>query len=203
MLISCQCNIKENITTEIKEINDEKVVEKITSLNFEIIKCYNLAFSFKGKMKNYGFWIFSVFFLFYFIFLISFSCNGIRPIKDYIFNEMTKFGYMSKKSSKHDKFSIKGKRNIKRLETNNSMKTRKKLINPPKKEKSIELMTSKKSFKTKSKGIINNIQITNQVTNKKTVSFTNNKYNNKIKNLDLNLISINLNNLSQRDIIIQ
>ena len=30
MLISCQCNIKENITTEIKEINDEKVVEKIT-----------------------------------------------------------------------------------------------------------------------------------------------------------------------------
>jgi len=200
MLISCQCNIKENITTEIKEINDEKVVEKITSLNFEIIKCYNLAFSFKGKMKNYGFWIFSVFFLFYFIFLISFSCNGIRPIKDYIFNEMTKFGYMSKKSSKHDKFSIKGKRNIKRLETNNSMKNRKKLINPPKKEKSIELMTSKKSFKTKNKGIINNIQITNQVTNKKTVSFTNNKYNNKIKNLDLNLISINLNNLSQRDI---
>ena len=61
-------------------------------------------------------------------------------------------------------------------------------------------MTSKKLFKTKSNGIINNIQITNQVTNKKTVSFTNNKYNNKIKNLDLNLISINLNNLSQRDI---
>ena len=48
--------------------------------------------------------------------------------------------------------------------------------------------------------MLNNIQITNQVTNKKTVSFTNNKYNNKIKNLDLNLISINLNNLSQRDI---
>ena len=64
-------------------------------------------------------------------------------------------------------------------------------------------MTSKKSFKTKSKGIINNIQITNQVTNKKIVASTNNKYNNKIKNLDLNLISINLNNLSQRDIIIQ
>ena len=57
MLISCQCNIKENITTEIKEINDEKVIEKITSLNFEIIRCYNLAFSFKGKKKNYGFFI--------------------------------------------------------------------------------------------------------------------------------------------------
>ena len=86
MLISCQCNIKENITTEIKEINDEKVLEKISSLNFEIIRCYNLAFSFKGKKKNYGFWILSIFFLFYFIFLISFSCKGIKTIKDYIFN---------------------------------------------------------------------------------------------------------------------
>ena len=200
MLISCQCNIKENITTEIKEINDEKVIEKITSLNFEIIKCFNLAFSFKGKMKNYGFWILSIFFLFYFIFLIKFSCNGIKPIKDYIFNEMTKFGYMNKKSSKHDKFSINVKRKIKSLDTKNRMKTSKKLINPPKKKKSIESMTSKKLFKTKSNGIINNIQITNQVMNKKILSFKNNKYNNKIQNLDLNLISINLNNLSKRDI---
>ena len=31
MLISCQCNIKENITTKIKEINDEKVLEKIST----------------------------------------------------------------------------------------------------------------------------------------------------------------------------
>ena len=121
MLISCQCNIKENITTEIKEINDEKVVEKITSLNFEIIKCYNLAFSFKGKMKNYGFWIFSVFFLFYFIFLIKFSCNGIKPIKDYIFNEMTKFGYMNKNSSlKNNNFNNNGKRKVKFIETKNN-----------------------------------------------------------------------------------
>ena len=61
-------------------------------------------------MKNYGFWILSIFFLFYFIFLISYCCKGIMPIKDYIFNEMTKFGYMNKKSSKQDKFSIKGKK---------------------------------------------------------------------------------------------
>ena len=199
MLISCQCNIKENITTEIKEINDEKVLEKITSLNFEIIRCYNLVFSFKGKMKNYGFWILSIFFLFYFIFLISYCCKGIKPIKDYIFNEMTKFGYMNKKSSKQDKFSIKGKRKEKKLETKKSMKIRKKLINPPKKKKLLESITSKKTFKTKNKGIINNIQITNQVMNKKILSFTKSN-NNKIKNLDLNLISINLNNLSERDI---
>ena len=70
MLISCKCNIKENVTTIVKEINDSKVVEEISSLNFEIIKCFNLAFSLKGKMKNYGFWILSIFLLFYIIFLI-------------------------------------------------------------------------------------------------------------------------------------
>ena len=67
MLISCTCNIKENMTTIIKEIKEE-AIGKITSLNFEIIRCYNLVLSMKGKMKNYGFWILSLFFLFYILF---------------------------------------------------------------------------------------------------------------------------------------
>ena len=50
MLISCQCNVKENMTTVIKEIQEE-AAEKITSLNFEIIRCYNLVFHLKGKRK--------------------------------------------------------------------------------------------------------------------------------------------------------
>ena len=41
------------------------------------------------------------------------------------------------------------------------MKSRKKLINPPKKKKSLESITSKKTFKTKSKGIINKILLYN------------------------------------------
>ena len=106
MLISCQCNIKENMTTEIKEINDEKTAEKISSLNFEIIKCYNLAFSFKGKIKNYGFWILSIFVLLYIICLIKYCCSGITPLKDYIFNEMTKFGYINKNSSNGNKLNF-------------------------------------------------------------------------------------------------
>ena len=215
MLISCQCNIKENVTIEIKEINDEKAVEKITSLNFEIIKCYNLAFSFTGKMKNYGFWILSILFLFYLIFLINYSCNGIKPIKDYIFNEMIKYGYMNKKSSIQKKFGSNGKRNVKFLETKNSMKTSNKPINPPKKKKDFDSMTTykKTNYKrmlTSKSNKINNIQITNQISNKTLLSckkrnknnnnIKNNKKNKSIKNLDLNLISINLNNLSQREV---
>ena len=102
MLISCTCNIKENMTTIIKEIKEE-AIGKITSLNFEIIRCYNLVLSMKGKMKNYGFWILSLFFLFYILFLIKYSCNGITPIKEYIFNEMAKFGYINKGAYKKNK----------------------------------------------------------------------------------------------------
>ena len=53
-------------------------------------------------------------------------------------------------------------------------------------------------FGTKNKSsIINNINITSKISNKKILSLNNNK---NIANLDLNLISINLNNLSKRDI---
>ena len=91
MLISCQCNIKENITNIVTEIKEE-AADKITSLNFEIVKCYNLVFSFKGKMKNIGFWILSLFFVMYIISLIIYFYNGIKPVKQYIFYEMHKFG---------------------------------------------------------------------------------------------------------------
>ena len=88
------------------------------------------------------------------------------------------------------------------------MKTSK--INPPKKKKDFDSMTTykktnyKRMLTSKSNKIINNIQITNQISNKTLLSFKkrnkNNKKNKSIKNLDLNLISINLNNLSQREV---
>ena len=205
MLISCQCNIKENMTTEIKEINDEKIVEKISSLNFEIIKCYNLAFSLKGKFKNYGFWILSIFVLLYIICLIKYCCSGITPLKDYIFNEMTKFGYINKNSSNGNKLNF-----AKRKKLNIKKKTKNELNNNPPKKKTTSKKkatspidrftkkTNKKMLGIKNKSsIINNINITSKISNKKILSLNNNK---NIANLDLNLISINLNNLSKRDI---
>ena len=77
MLITCRCNIKENMTSVIKEIEGE-ATEKITSHNFEIIKCYNLILTFNGKMKNYGFWILTAIFFIYIIFLIIYCCNGVN-----------------------------------------------------------------------------------------------------------------------------
>ena len=137
MLISCKCNVKENITTLVKEIKEE-AAEKISSLNFEIIKCYNLAISFKGKMKNYGFWILSIFVLLYIICLINYCCSGIKPLKEYIFNEMTKFGYINKKSSIRNKLNIE-----KRKKLNIKKKTHTELINnPPKKKAASSLINT-------------------------------------------------------------
>ena len=174
MLIACQCDIKENITTIIKEIQEE-AAEKITSLNFEIIQCYNLVFSLKGKMKNIGFWILSAFFLIYIISLIKYCCEGIKPVKDYIFNEMTKYGYINKDKKENNK-------NINTIIINN----------PPKK---IKFVKKKKNINNN-----NNLKINQKKSKNPLVNNTKKAENNikKIKNYDLNLITIDLNKLSQK-----
>ena len=187
MLISCQCVVKENITTVIKEIKEE-AVEKITSLNFEIVKCYNLVFSLNGKMKNIGFWILSIFFIIYIIFFIKYIINGIKPVKNYIFNEMTKFGYIDSNKDKKPKKLKEKNTKIKNKETNNPSKKRKKGKNG-----NVYKKKKGKIIKDNS-SLINQINISNNF-----IINQNNSQNKIIKNLELNLISINLNDLSQKD----
>ena len=192
MLISCQCDVKENMTTVITEIKEE-AAEKITSLNFEIIKCYNLAFSFKDKMKNIGFWILSVFLIFYILSFIIYCFKGITPIKEYIFKEMTKFGYINKGPYK----LLKSKKTNKKSLFERAQITKKTNINnPPLKEKNPKKKTSQSKIillgnKPKN-SLINKIKISNKV-------MLNKDTQNQVQNLGLNLISINLNDLSQRD----
>ena len=172
MLITCRCNIKENMTSVIKEIEGE-ATEKITSHNFEIIKCYNLILSFNGKMKNYGFWILSGIFFIYIIFLIIYCCNGVKPLKVYIFNEMAKFGYINKRNSKIFPPKKKLKTKTKDNASFNDFIRRKKTMN------------RKNPYSSNSI-----IQIEDEQTN-------NNK---KIKDLIFNLITINVNDLLNTDI---
>ena len=200
MLISCKCDVKENMTTIIKEI-EEEAAEQITSLNFEIIKCYNLVFSFKGKMENIGFWILSIMFLLYIIFLIKYCYEGIKPVKDYIFYEMNKFGYIDKEGNKNLN-SINKKRNINHSRKQQSKNT--KINNPPKKKtpRLITQFQNNNNIINNKKIVKNNNLITNRPNtknkglNSKDKSLINNKI---INNLDLNLITINLNDLSKRD----
>ena len=191
MLISCKCNVKENMTTVISEI-EEEAAEKITSLNFEIIKCYNLVFSFKGKMNNIGFWILSICLLLYILSLFIYCYKGMKPVKDYIFNEMTKYGYINKnKSIKSNKTNRKSMQKRKRGNINY----------PPIKKgkdkfsKGTSVSGNALKSQRKKSSIINNINLSAQIN----INKENSKENN-IKNLDLNLISINLNDLSSRNI---
>ena len=203
MLISCQCNVKENMTTIVTEIQEE-AADKISSLNFEIVKCYNLVFSFEGKTKNIGFWFLSIFFVVYILSMIIYFYNGIKPVKDYVFNEMVKFGYIEI----NNKVEINQKEElIKKINKKNKDKENTDINFPPKKEKKakkkVSLLNkdSKKKINNFESSLINNIKLSNQFSiNKDNKSFTNNNKENKIKNLDLNLISINLNDLTRRDI---
>ena len=101
-IISCDCKVKANISTNESELNIYKYDDLNLDSNFGIIKCYNLVFSFKGKLYNIGFWIFLFLVLLHIPFLFSYFYKGIKSIKEYIIKEMIKYGYLknNKKGNK-------------------------------------------------------------------------------------------------------
>jgi hypothetical protein len=130
--------MEESQLKEIKEI--------ISQTNIEIIKCYKLVFSLKGKLFNIGFWIFLILVILHLPLLFLYFYHGIKPIKTYIFEEMEKFGYINVKNEEviHNKNKDKdNKENKNKNKHKHKKKTsNKKLNGPPKK---------KKKFKKKNK----------------------------------------------------
>ena len=166
LTISCQCEVKNNISIVTKTLNVEKASGG-SSTNFDVIKCYNLVFSLNGKDKNIGFWIFFLFFLAHFPLLFYYFIKGIKPIKEYIFKEMKKYGYIKeqnkdkKKKEKNNNNIIneskfkkikKGKRNDKKL-TNNLITNG---AGPPPKNKKIKENKNKKHVIIKNLKIVDN-----------------------------------------------
>ena len=206
MLIECKCDVKQNISTIVHEIKQE-AVDKISSLNFEIIKCYKLAFTLKGKIKNIGFLILSIFLFLHLPLLFMYFSKGIKPVEKYIFNEMEKNGYMNKRQNIKTNSSKSGKnKNIRK-----NFNLQKTDINfPPKKSKFASKSKSKhmklhskkrkKSIKKKSiHSLINNVNISNNFfihSNEKEEKLSDDEKNNN-KDLNLNLISIKLKDLSK------
>ena len=84
----CSCNTKttlslDTIQTESKNLLKNFIdIKKIT--NIEIVKCYKIVFKKNNIKNNYGFLIFILIFLLYFICLIVFYCKS----KDNLFNEI-------------------------------------------------------------------------------------------------------------------
>jgi hypothetical protein len=133
-VISCDCQIKKNISLEEESLNIQQFDEIEIESNFGLIKCYQLVFSLEGKAKNIGFWIHFCITLIHIPLVIIICKNGIKPIEDFIIDEMTKHGYIKKQSSN------------KKLKNSTTKKS--KIHSPPPKYK--ESKTNNRNVKIKS-----------------------------------------------------
>ena len=108
MTILCDCSVKQNLSTELTPLNlEEEKKSSFMDSNIGVIRCYNLVFSFENKLKNIGFWIFLILLIANIILIIFYFTKGIKPILEYLFNEMIKNGYLKK----NDNFFFENKNN--------------------------------------------------------------------------------------------
>ena len=97
MNVVCNCKIQGNFSLIITPlIFDHAKDISIFDSNIGVIKCFNLVFSFNNKFKNIGFIFFLILMLVYLflLFFFLFKMKGIKPIKNYLLNEMEKNGYI-------------------------------------------------------------------------------------------------------------
>ena len=100
--VSCNCQIKTNISLEDNyTLNTPKLDEIKVDSNFALIKCSNLVFSYKGKSKNAGFWIFLFLVAGHIPLIFLYFYKGIKSIKEFIINEMKKNGYINVENNKN------------------------------------------------------------------------------------------------------
>ena len=200
MIVTCNCEVKNNLS--ISEIKENFFQYKDKSSNFQIIKCYNLVFSLKGKKFNIGFWIFLFLVSAHIPLLFIYFYYGIKPIKDYIFKEMIKFGYIKNKKSKNNesvtkKFVDDTKNNkiINKIHKQTINKSNKKININKKETKNMKNNILAKSSKIKKSKKIKNNKINILTTKGK-------EKNNKSKKIvkkngnniyNFNIININLN----------
>ena len=157
MIISCNCSVKSNlnITESKSKLEELENIEK--SMAFEIIKCYNLVFSWENKTKNFGFWIFSILVIIHLPCLFIYFFKGLTTIREYINNEMITNGYINKnnnnnKEVQNKKNIIKSGKNLKNknsLLKNKNMIKGKSLINTKNKIKNNNIKIRKNSIKRK------------------------------------------------------
>ena len=111
--IKCECKIKQNLNYEIPPITLEK--SDISTNNFKVFKCINLVFASDDKINNIGFWIFTFILGGHVPLLFHYLNSGIKPIQDFIFNEMAEYGYTKEKSNNKKNDNVKKKRKFKKL----------------------------------------------------------------------------------------
>ena len=89
MVISCQCNVKEDINTDTEELTFAVAIQNtFKDSNFGVIRCYNFLLDFNILKSNIGFWCFTIFFVAQIPLFLHYFINGITDMKKFITNEM-------------------------------------------------------------------------------------------------------------------
>ena len=135
----CSCKVKQNINLEEgDDFFETYITGTFLDSNFGVAKCYNLVFSFKGKLKNVGFWIFGALIIFHIPIYILYFINGINPILRYIIKTMESKGYVIKRIIKNQQSLT-----FQRIETNISTEPSQNLISKKDKKKNNKLQKKK------------------------------------------------------------
>ena len=134
LTVECDCTVTKNFTINLNSSNLNEFNEiSLFDSNIGVIKCYNLVFSLKGKNNNIGFWIFTFLLLANIIVLGLYFYKGIKPIMQYMYNEMVFYGYLNK----NDRMFFEEKKKV-----SNPIKKKKKM----KKDKTHIISSIKKNF---------------------------------------------------------
>lgn len=84
MSITCTCNVKPKINTEINaNFFLQGLSSAFTDSNFMVVTCYNLVFKPSILVNNVGFWFYLTFVILHLPNWILYFTNGLLPIKNY------------------------------------------------------------------------------------------------------------------------
>ena len=95
------CKIQGNVSTISTPLSFDFGKEtSFLDSNIGVIKCYNMVFSISNKSSNIGFIVFSIIFIIYIIFFLIQIIKGIKPVINFLYNEMINYGYLNKDDPK-------------------------------------------------------------------------------------------------------
>ena len=180
MTVSCSCQIKTKVNTEVSKPIFAKIVEyTFKDSNFGVVRCYNLVFSLDYKFHNIGFLLFIVFVIFHIICYMYYFINGIKSVVIFVYKEMEKNNYISRISNPKKKKLFKDKTSQNKSNSHNELNSQNNSINNEFFENinnklCIDLKKKKKEKKQISKK-------EKKLNNKPIIIFNNNYYNNYYK----------------------
>ena len=93
--VTCTCDVKTELNIKTKMPVFYEIMENsFKDSNFEVIKCFKLAFKFSNKIHNAGFWISIIIFALHIPLFIIYFIFKIKKVKKFVYDEMRKNNYI-------------------------------------------------------------------------------------------------------------